>query len=191
MKYVVGLGNPGERYAATRHNLGWLVLDYWLEKTNLPTASKSTACAGLISQGVVNDTAVTALYPQTQMNNSGTAVAKLNAPPAALTVIYDDVDLPFGQLKISVGGGTGGHNGARSVTTALKTPDYARLRVGIAPRGFWGSYRRPPADRLSAFVLRPFTAKERLKLPDVVARASEALTTIVTKGPTVAMNRFN
>ena len=194
MYYIVGLGNPGQQYEQTRHNIGWAVLDAWLAVTGLPSVHQSAAVSGRVSEGNVHGTDVAVLYPETFMNNSGSAVAKLvaGADVANVVVVYDDVDIPFGQLKISVGGSSGGHNGIKSITKALNTEQYIRLRVGIAPISFWtGAPKRPAGAKLPAFVLKPFSTKEQRELPEVLAQAIEALDTIVRDGVSVAMNRYN
>tara|TARA_B100000508_G_scaffold139986_1_gene139564 strand:- start:1513 stop:2097 length:585 start_codon:yes stop_codon:yes gene_type:complete len=194
MKYVVGLGNPGEKYKDTRHNVGWMALDAWLGATGLPTVYESAAHSGRITEGLLNNTEVTVLYPDTYMNNSGSAVKKLATAGEVgdLVVVYDDVDVPFGEVKVSVGGGAAGHNGIKSITQALGTPEYIRVRIGIAPRSFWtGAPKRPPGAKLPSYVLKPFTGREQKELPGVLAHVGEILTSIITDGVTVAMNRFN
>jgi len=194
MYYIVGLGNPGEQYAATRHNAGWQALDAWVQKTGIPTPHDSAAYAGRVSEGCVAGTDVTVLYPSTFMNHSGSAVAKLVPPEEAaqLIVVYDDVAIPFGSAKVSVGGGAGGHNGIKSITAALGTPAYIRVRIGIAPTSFWtGAPKRPSGSKLPAFVLQPFTAAEQRQLPTVYETVGDILDTIVAKGVTTAMNRYN
>jgi PTH1 family peptidyl-tRNA hydrolase len=194
MHYIVGLGNPGEKYQHTRHNVGWLVLDAWLTATGLPTVYERSQLSGRVTEGLLHNQEVTVLYPDTYMNNSGGAVAKLvpKDEVGQLVVVHDDVDLPFGAIKISVGGGSGGHNGLKSITKSLGTPEYVRLRIGIAPTSFWtGAPKRPAGAKLPAFVLQPFTRKEERQLKEVLATAGKALSAIVKDGPQAAMNQFN
>lgn len=194
MQYVVGLGNPGEKYRDTRHNVGWQVLDAFVRTVGLPTPHDSVAASGRVSEGAVSDQPVTVLYPDTYMNNSGQAVKKVVPPNAAAqtVVVYDDIDLPFGQVKVSVGGGAGGHNGVRSVQNALGTPGFVRVRIGIAPKHFLlGTQVRPTGAKLPQFVLKPFTGRERKQLPAVLDRAAAALRSVLVDGPTAAMNQYN
>lgn len=194
MHFIVGLGNPGTQYEQTRHNVGWLALDDWLVRTGLPTVYQRAALSGRVTEGLVHNQEVTVLYPETFMNNSGSAVTKLVAPTdvGQLIVVYDDVDIPFGQLKVSVGGGAGGHNGIASITRSLGTPEYIRVRIGIAPTSFWtGAPKRPTGAKLPAFVLQPFSGKERRELPAVLERVGGVLDTILTNGVTAAMNAYN
>lgn len=194
MQYVVGLGNPGEKYAATRHNVGWQVLDALVIASGLPTPHQSAAASGRVSEGVFAGESVTVLYPDTYMNNSGRAVEKVvpSDAVAQTIVVYDDVDLPFGQVKVSVGGGAGGHNGVASISQAFGTPDFVRVRIGIAPKHFLlGTTVRPSGAKLPQFVLKPFTGRERKQLPAVLDTAVAVLRCILAEGPTAAMNQYN
>lgn len=192
--FVVGLGNPGASYTMTRHNVGWLVLDAWCTVRGCPTPHQSSRYRGLLTETVVGTTPVTVLYPDTFMNHSGQAVRKL-VPTTALNrlvVVYDDIDIPFGTIKVSVGGGAAGHNGVASVTQALGSPAYVRLRVGIAPRHLITRQPvRPHGAALPRFVLQPFTAREQRQLPGILDTAAAALSTILTDGVAAAMNRYN
>ena len=194
MYYIVGLGNPGEKYANTRHNVGWHALDDWCARAGLPASYDSAALSGRVRKGFFAATEVTVLYPDTFMNHSGSAVAKL--VPATevdkLIVVYDDIDIPFGEIKISRGGGAGGHNGVRSITHTLGTPDYIRVRIGIAPRGFFsGEPKRPAGAKLPRFVLQPFSSREKKALPALLEKVSKALDVLVREGVATAMNTFN
>lgn len=192
--YVVGLGNPGPTYAASRHNVGWRVLDAWRTHHGLSDPHHASRWSGRVSEGVFADTPVTLLYPDTFMNNSGQAVKKLVATDAAarLIVVYDDVDIAFGSIKVSVGGGAAGHNGVQSVAKALGTTAFIRLRVGIAPRHVLTRRPvRPSGNTLPTFVLQPFTGREERQLPAVLDTAVAALDTILVAGAANAMNRFN
>lgn len=192
--YLVGLGNPGDTYERTRHNVGWYVLDAWRMAHGVPTPHPSAQYSGQYAETVIGTTAVSVLYPDTYMNNSGSAVAKL-VPTAAvsrLVVVYDDIDIPFGTIKVSVGGGAAGHNGIKSVTKTLGSPEYIRVRIGIAPRHLLTRQPvRPSGQRLPAFVLQPFTRREQQQLPTIAATAVAAIDTIVTNGVTAAMNQYN
>lgn len=193
MFYIVGLGNPGEQYATTRHNVGFMVLDALTKSASLPTAVFSQKYAGCISEGVLGGTEVALLYPETFMNNSGSAVRKL--VPAGeyenLIVVYDDVDLPVGTIKVSYGKGAGGHNGVQSIITTLHTKEFIRVRVGVAGKSLFGHIKRPVGGKLAKHVLGEFKTREQEPLADAVATAATAVATIVTEGVTAAMNRFN
>lgn len=194
MHYIVGLGNPGEQYERTRHNVGWLVLDVWRNAVGLPTLHQSSKYAGRVSEGVVAGREVVVLYPDTFMNQSGSAVAKLvpNAEVSQLVVVYDDVDLPLGEIKVSKGRGDGGHNGVKSIIAKLGTKDFVRVRVGICPRSFWTKEpKRPKGAKLPKYVLGKFTNRELKEVEQVTAKVGEVIETIVTDGVERAMERCN
>ena len=195
MFYIVGLGNPGEKYANTRHNIGWLVLDRFLSESQLPRPIESSAYSGWVSEGMLAKEEVVALYPNTFMNNSGSAVVKLVKSHEAqqLVVIHDDIDLPFGEIKVGQGRGPGGNNGVKSIIEKLGSKEFIRIRIGIAPKSFWtGKVKRPVGGGpLERFVLKPFTSGEKKQLPEVCERVVGALQTIVSEGVEDAMNRFN
>ena len=181
---VVGLGNPGPRYAATRHNAGFFVVDLLAERLGAKfRAHKGRAD---IVEGRLGPAPVGLAKPRSYMNDSGgpvVAVARFyKVPTDRIAIVHDDLDLPFGTLRLKLGGGDGGHNGLRSATAALG-PDYLRVRFGIGrPPG-----RQDPAD----FVLREFTSAERKDLAFLVDRAADAVEALVTQGLDVAQNEFN
>ncbi len=193
MKLVVGLGNPGRRYARTRHNLGFLLLDRIAEARGIRTGDER--CESLVGRGERTWDPVASEWwpplvlakPQTYMNHSGVAAAALvkrfQARGADLVVAYDDLDLPFGRLRIRCGGSAGGHRGLASVLQHVADRDFVRLRIGIG---------RPPAgvDPVE-YVLSRFSPEEEDALDGVLTRAEEALAAIVLKGPVRAMEDFN
>ncbi|MFZ5864104.1 MAG: aminoacyl-tRNA hydrolase [Nitrospirota bacterium] len=185
MKCVVGLGNPGEQYAATRHNVGFLVAEAVAAACAIRLRSMGgPAVAG---RGVLAGEEVWIAEPQGYMNRSGAAVRWLlnetGAGPDALLVVHDDLDLPLGQLRFKRRGGHGGHNGVRSIIEALGTNEFLRLKVGIG---------RPSAGSESAdYVLERFSRDEEPVVAGVVERAREAVTVALTDGAGVAMNRFH
>lgn len=197
MHYIVGLGNPGEEYAQTRHNIGWLLLDACIASLQLPTPHQSSKASGRVSEGVVEGQEVTCLYPDTFMNHSGTAVAKLVPPQEAdkLIVLYDDIDLPFGEVKVSFGRGDGGHNGIKSIVASLGTKDFIRVRIGIASATVWpwetGDVRRPKGDALAKYVLGSLTKKETTLVAEVAKWMPDLLKTIIRDGREVAMQDYN
>ncbi|ADP78702.1 aminoacyl-tRNA hydrolase [Pseudofrankia inefficax] len=182
---VVGLGNPGPEYASTRHNAGFLVVDLLAERHGARLRShKARADAAQLRLAGVS--AVLA-RPRTYMNVSGPPVAALRSffkvDPARVIVVHDELDIPFGAVRLKRGGGDNGHNGLRSITSSLGTRDYLRVRFGIGrPPG-----RMDPAD----FVLRDFAVPERKELPFLVDRAADAVEALVAEGLEPAQNRFH
>lgn len=185
MKLLVGLGNPGPRYARTRHNIGFLVAERIA--ANCGIALKRQGHQGLSGVGRCAGTETTILLPQTFMNVSGASVASacksLGVSPGDLIVLHDDLDLPFGILRIKVGGGHGGHNGIRSISEVLGRADYIRVKLGIG---------RPPAGGdVANYVLSNFTSGENRELEALIALAAEAVEYLLRDGAAAAMNRFN
>jgi len=185
MKLVAGLGNPGERYAATRHNVGFMVVQRLAAAHGV--ALKKKIYQGLCGGGRVAGVEATLLLPQTFMNLSGISVGSacksLGIGPGDLIVVHDEIDLPFGALRLKVGGGHGGHNGLRSICSVLGSADFMRLRVGVG--------RPPQGSDVAGYVLNPFSARERSDLDQVLAAATEALQTLLSQGSAAAMNEFN
>ena len=182
---IVGLGNPGREYAGNRHNIGFQIADRVVATQQL-TFSKVQFQA-MIAVGRLRDRRVVIAKPQTYMNDSGRAVSALlnfyKIPRDRLLVILDDLDLPFGTLRLRSDGGAGGHNGMRSIIAQLGNNEYARLRVGLG---------RPPGRMdPAAFVLQDFSRAEALELPGIIERAAHALETFVIADITAAMNQFN
>lgn len=195
MYYVVALGNPGKEYELTRHNVGFLALDYLVAALALPEPIKNNTYNGRFSRGKIGGSEVSLLYPETFMNHSGAAVKKLveKDEAGALMVIYDDVSLPFGEMKISFGRGDGGHNGLRSVIDSLGTKDFIRLRIGIAPKSFWtGKTKILTGEELPRFVLSKFSKSELSQLrEDVLVKVEQAISLTLKEGYVKAMNKFN
>lgn len=182
----MGLGNPGAAYALTRHNIGFMVVDALAERAGRPI--KLAECEALTGRVEVGGETVLLVKPQTYMNASGQAVAPLCAkygvnPRQDLLAVVDDAALPFGRLRLRGKGSAGGHNGLKSLAEKLKTEHYARLRVGIRPEH--------PIHDLAAFVLSRFSATERAALPEVTARAADAVEAWVRDGLEATMARFN
>jgi PTH1 family peptidyl-tRNA hydrolase len=185
MKVIAGLGNPGDRYLFTRHNLGFMVTDRLALTHNL--AFRRKKFDALFAEGTMSGVPIILLKPQTFMNLSGTAIGPLmrflKTDPGDLIVVHDDLDLPFGILRIKDGGGDGGHKGLQSIIEALGTDAFLRLRCGIG---------KPAAKELvEAYVLEPFGKKEIDELPPLLERACSALMEILTAGAQSAMNKFN
>lgn len=185
MKLVVGLGNPGERYADTRHNIGFMVAARVASRAGI--AIKRQGYQGLYGVGRLVGEEAAILLPQTFMNRSGASVApacqSLGVPPGDLIVVHDEIDLPYGCLRIKVGGGHGGHNGLRSITDALGHGDFIRMRLGVG---------RPLAGGdVSGHVLSRFASAERAQLENYLDVAADALEFLLQRGPNEAMNTYN
>ena len=185
MKVIVGLGNPGPAYQSTRHNVGWWVIERLAQRWHAgpPRARHRAALATATFRGA----AVLLIRPLTYMNESGAAVRTLvaaeNVVGSDLLVVYDELALPLGQLRVRPRGGAGGHKGLESVLGALGTQDVARLRIGIGPPP-------PGVDRVS-HVLGDFMAEERPVAEDAAARAAEAVECVLRDGLIAAMDRYN
>ncbi len=184
MKIVVGLGNPGEQYAKTRHNIGWQVLDEIADRAGWSGRGRNRDAASVV-QGRFRGLDVLLAKPLTYMNESGLAVRKLlareRAPLGELLVVVDDFALPFGKLRFREGGGPGGHNGLRSIIGELGTEGFSRLRVGI------GSPDRTFVDH----VLSRFDVEETARLPELIDAAADAVEAWARDGTNKAANRFN
>jgi PTH1 family peptidyl-tRNA hydrolase len=186
---VVGLGNPGPAYAGHRHNFGQLVVDHLAERMGARFRRHSRGRADVVEGrlGGVPGVRVVLAKPRSYMNESGGPVASLltsyRLEPARLVVVYDELDIPFGAIRLKLGGGDNGHNGLRSVRRSLGTGDYFRVRGGIGrPPG-----RQDPAD----FVLAPFSSTERRELPLLVDLAADAVECLVVEGLDKAQNAYH
>jgi len=182
---VVGLGNPGPRYAGNRHNAGFFVVDLLAERIGARFKAHRGRCD--VVEGRVAGVPVVLAKPKSYMNESGGPIVSISrfykVPVERITVVHDELDLPFGTLRLKRGGGDGGHNGLRSASSALGSRDYARVRFGIGrPPG-----RQDPAE----YVLRDFSAAERKELDYLVDRAADAVEALLAQGLEVAQNKFN
>jgi peptidyl-tRNA hydrolase, PTH1 family len=185
---IVGLGNPGPRYAATRHNIGYAVVELLALRIggrSLRFKSHRSRCE--IVETRIAGAPVVLARPMSYMNESGgpmyAAARFFKIPVERIVVVHDDLDLPFGILRLKRGGGEGGHNGLRSTTAALGSNQYVRVRFGIGrPPG-----RQNPAD----FVLREFGSAERKELAYLIDRAADATEAVVTDGLEAAQNEYN
>jgi PTH1 family peptidyl-tRNA hydrolase len=182
---VVGLGNPGDRYRDTRHNVGFLIVDQWAKRRGL-IGQRATHLTE-IYRGSLDGREIWVSKPLTYMNLSGQAVKALcgqkGVQPAQVLVVLDDFAIPLGKLRLRASGSAGGHNGLKSIQAELGTQDYPRLRVGIGPV----PERWDPAD----FVLGRFTREETSTLDDIIEQAGDCLDLWLNQGLAAAMNRFN
>lgn len=182
---VVGLGNPGDRYARTRHNLGAMVLDELLERT--ASKLKSHKSGMLIAEANLAGNPLVLARATSYMNETGRPLGQLarfyKTPPEQIVVVHDELDIPFGDVRVKIGGGTAGHNGLKSVGNHLSTKEFPRVRVGVSR----------PTGRLDAadYVLQEFSGSERKELPEIIERAADAVERLITEGAERAMNEFN
>ena len=179
MKLIVGLGNPGIEYQFTPHNLGFLTVDRIAD--DLKVQVKNRQCRALTAKVVIGQEEAVLAKPETFMNLSGQAVRELVEkleikPEADLIVIYDELDLPMGTIRIRQRGSSAGHNGMKSIIGALGTQEFVRIRIGIAPE---------------EKILKPFRKRQLKQLDEMLDTAAEAVKVILTDGIEAAMNRFN
>jgi PTH1 family peptidyl-tRNA hydrolase len=183
---LVGLGNPGPKYEKTRHNMGFQVIDALAVRCRA-SSLRAKLGAEVVETGIGTER-VLLCKPMEFMNLSGQAVVRVaqfwKVSPLHTVVVYDELDLPFGRLKLAAGGGHGGHNGVRSLMAEWGTSDFARVRVGVGRPAGAG---QDPAD----YLLSAFSGTERKALPDIISRAAESVESIVTTDLPAAMNRFN
>ena len=191
MHLVVGLGNPGKKYERNRHNVGFMVVERLARSHGLPDFKEKFSAVWTKGEVAVGGRRhpIALLEPQTYMNLSGDSVqpaaAFLKVEPSHVIVVHDELDVPWRDVRLKVGGGHAGHNGLRSIIQRLGTPDFVRVRVGVGrpPPGFRGD--------VADFVLADFDAMEKAELPDVVDRAVAAIEKVVADGIAAAMNSVN
>jgi PTH1 family peptidyl-tRNA hydrolase len=182
---IVGLGNPGREYQTSRHNIGFMLVSHMAEKLHVSfTRMQSKA---LVTKTDYQNQKVILAKPQTYMNLSGQAVASLvrfyKIPLDQLMVVYDDVDLPFGRIRIRPSGGSAGQKGMQSIINQLGTQEFPRMRLGVG---------RPPGSKQAAnYVLRDFSGEDADFLPQVLDRGAEAVLMFITIDLVAAMNNFN
>lgn len=185
MFLVVGLGNPGSQYEFTKHNVGFLTVDYLADKLNIKI--NKLKFKGLFAKEKIENEDVVILKPQTYMNLSGESVRDFanffKIPPENIIVVVDDVDLPMGKIRIRKKGSAGTHNGMKSIIYQLQSDNFIRIKVGIEKEN-----RR---DDLADYVLKGFSKDEVPIMEESMERAAKAVLEILKKGPDVAMNKFN
>ncbi|KXG76569.1 aminoacyl-tRNA hydrolase [Thermotalea metallivorans] len=184
MFVVVGLGNPGRQYAGTRHNVGFDVIDYLSYKHNIPV--NKIKFKALMGEGLIAGQKAMLVKPQTYMNLSGHTVLEIQnfykLDPEQLIVIYDDIDLEVGKLRIRGKGSAGTHNGMRSIVYEIQTDHFTRVRIGIG---------RPQRGDLGDYVLGKFSKEDRELIDMTIQRAAEAVEAMLGKGIQEAMNQYN
>jgi len=190
LKVIVGLGNPGREYAATRHNVGWWLIDHLADVWHFDGWKKDDNSH--VANGVVEGVKVRLVKPQTYMNLSGQALKNFVRRPfwsAAkdLLIVVDEVQLPVGRIRIRPRGSAGGHNGLKSVEAALGSQEYARLRIGVGP----SEERKGIYKDLADFVLAPFARDEKEDILDLMPRLTATVETWLKEGADKAMNLHN
>ncbi len=188
MKLIVGLGNPGPKYLFTRHNFGFMVIDFLIQQIEGQMKFiQDREVQGEWARIFIENKEIFLLKPLTFMNLSGISVKaflnKHTIPLSELLVAYDDVDLPLGKIRLRKKGSSGGHKGVASIIENLETEEFPRLRLGIGPKPF-------NVDMVD-FVLGEFTKEELVRVKDVLKRTKEAIFTILSEGIDVAMSKFN
>ena len=191
MKLIVGLGNPGKTYAHNRHNIGFQCLNYFARLHSIPFDHRQ--CQAKVGIGKARGEKLLLAKPGTFVNLSGKSIAclvhKHNTPLSDLLVIYDDLDLPLGKIRLRQSGSSGGHKGMNSIISALDSEDFPRIRVGIG---------RPQAEKQSmsedavvSYVLSDFSPEEEATMKPVIAKVAKAIDCFLAEGITAAMNKFN
>lgn len=199
MKVIIGLGNPGKEYEATRHNVGFQCVDRVREKLGFPEFKLQKKFYAETTEGIFSDEKFLLAKPQTFMNASGKSVAALvhfyHIAPKDLWLIYDDVDLPLGKIRMRPNGSAGSHNGMKSVIKILGFQNFPRIRIGIESRDAGGSTASPDAaakqQDISSFVLNAFSKKEKMQAAKTVENAANALLYTLQNGLEKAMEKYN
>ncbi len=191
MYTIVGLGNPGEEYKNTRHNTGRIILESLHDALDFSAWKVDGKIKALTADGVLGKEKVKFVMPETFMNKSGQSVASIKKPEQ-LVVIYDDLDLPLGKMKISFNRSSGGHKGLESIIRALKTEAFVRIRVGISPTTASGKIKKPSGNAVVGdFILAPFKNSEMAELKKISKRALEAVMMLASSGSSAKAMRLS
>lgn len=182
---IIGLGNPGTKYENTRHNVGFLTIDLLSMKYGIKVSKLKHKA--LLGEGIIEGQRVVLAKPQTFMNSSGESVREMvewyKAPMSSVIIVYDDIDLALGKIRVRPGGSSGTHNGMKSIIYQLQEDTFPRVRIGIG---------KPPENwDLADFVLSRFGDEERPVIIESIKRAAEAVSAIISSGTETAMNKFN
>ena len=193
MKLIVGLGNPGKAYAHNRHNIGFRCINHLARLHSI--SIKGHQCQSQVGTGKIAGVEVLLAKPKTFVNLSGEAVGRLmrkySIPVNNLIVIYDDLDLPLGKLRLRPGGSAGGHKGINSIISAMGSEDFPRIKVGIGRPTTEDAAAITDEDVIVSHVLSDFTPQEEAAIKPAIATAAEAIHCILTEGIVAAMNKFN
>lgn len=192
---IVGLGNPGKEYEKTRHNTGRIILEYIAKMQDFSEWKNDMKTKSLRAKGEIEKEKLDFMLPETFMNNSGNAVAQVIDAPKKLknlVVIYDDLDIPVGNLKISFNRSSGGHNGVQSIIKKIKSEEFVRIRVGVSPHTPAGKIKKPKGeDAVLKFLLGSFKEDELKEIKKVSKKVAEILTMISSEGHSKAMSMYN
>jgi len=192
MILIIGLGNPGRKFQKTRHNLGFMIVESLkLKFKSFSDWKNNEKLLSKISEGEINGQKVILAKPQTFMNNSGKAVKLLtktyHLKPNTLIIVHDDIDLPLGKIRISIGRGSAGHKGVQSIIDELKAKNFVRFRVGIRPK----NNKQRTKNNIEDFVLQEFNKGEEKILKGVIKKTIEAIEIAIAEGIEKAMSEFN
>ena len=195
MILIVGLGNPGKEYKNSRHNSGRIILENIAKSNEFSEWKKNMKLKSLYAKGEIGKEKFDFLFPETFMNNSGVAVAHLIDNPKKLknlVVIYDDIDLPIGSLKISFNRSSGGHNGLESIIKKLKSKEFLRIRIGTLPQTPFGKIRKPKGKKaMLNFLLGEYKKSELNELKKLSKKVAEIIVMISAEGKDKAMSVYN
>lgn len=192
---IVGLGNPGEEYVNTRHNAGRMAVEYFAKQCDASAWREDKNAKATVTKGAVGKNLFAAVLPDTFMNKSGSALTKyVKSAKAAerMIVVYDDLDLPLGKIKVSFDRGSGGHKGLESITRSVKTKKFTRIRIGVSPSTSGGKTKKPEGEKdVEKFILGYFRDTEKDELKKIFKKVSEAIETTMREGHVIAMNKAN
>lgn len=195
MLYVIGLGNPGEEYELTRHNAGRIVLEALAKKGDFSEWKADLKSKALVSKGSLDGEKMTLVQPNNFMNNSGGSVKPLVTSKKDLNkivVVYDDLDIPIGKIKLSFNRSSGGHNGLGSIIKSVKSQEFLRIRVGVSPHTPSGKLKRPAGEAVvQKFLLAKFKDSELAELKKISKVIGEALVAVASDGKDKAMSLYN
>lgn len=195
MKYITALGNPGEEYKNTRHNVGRIALEAFVKKNGFSEWISNKKLKALSSEGKIGKEKVQLIEPETFMNKSGISLQSIitsKKKAEELVVIHDDLDLPIGKFKISFNKSSGGHRGVESIIKAIKTEAFTRVRIGISPSTPSGKLKKPKGEKdVADFILGEFKKSEMETLKKISKKISDALEIIILEGREKAMGEFN
>src|SRR3989338_5194607 len=194
MRYIVGLGNPGEEYEMTRHNAGRMAVLEFIKKEKIDQPEFDKKLKALVAKGEIGKSKFQIILPETFMNKSGDSLKPLalSAKKAEnLIVVHDDIDLPLGKVKISFGKNSGGHKWVESVIKAVKTINFTRVRIGISSTNAKGAVKKPSGDKFLDYLVGRFKPAEWAEMKKAAKKSAEILSVIISSGAEKAMGEFN